>query len=1101
VTVCTYGYLHFSLNMARSVARTFARPPSVCIVLVDGLEKPRPGEGLGTPVRFLEAKELYPSGFDWLAGKLSPSELCCALKPFAVRRLLQEGFEQVLWVDSDIHFFREPGSLLALGARHDFAVVPHVLAPFPSDEPWARPSLGDLHAAGIMNAGLFSVRRSDGADRFLATWSELTTGPGAFVRDLGPQHEQASFNWVLAFSDDVAVCRDPSVNVAYWNLHERPLRWSALDGGPDDEWTVDGEPLGCFHFSGFTGEPGRLSHHDGRHPPSLDVNVNALCSFYLRRLEEAGRAWYSSHEYAFGRLGEQGLSPAVREVLKKGERHGPPHSDAWPSVVETALRAAQTVFSPAILVPEYLGEVYLGRPDLQALPWNDVLFPATFLQWVNEWLPWEAPDDRLFERYAPFLFDRMRVRDLAAVLRGVCPGMSETEAREAVLRDRPRAVAALRDRPETAALADEVRRANYRVPAYDPVLALRLVHAARPDLRQAFPDPVGENLASFREWVRARLIVEYDAPVTLDDVAESLYPDRSLARILSYVRLSPVLHAQLARTGIDKTLLRSLLPAASSDAGFGSGDLSLADWWLSRSRNATPAEAKASSNEPAVRASRWWQRLAKGRADSPLRVAETIAAVFGPARPAPASPEAGDGLPPGALGDVVYRDDRDPGFAAYLERSLERRESDEGVERSAEERREIAKATAFASRELGADARPFPERWSAAVEMARAHGLPVREARIAAADPRGINVFGYFRSPIGLGTATRGLVRAAELAGYRHRDVVLTNTTMDGDLSLRDLVRGPELTFGRNLVVSYPHIQCDVFDVYPASVFRGRENVAYLAWEQRDLHPGWAARLGRYDRMLALSRFAAESIARGTGRPCEPLPCVVDVDRQAALGVGRASLGLPEADFLVGLVFDASSAIERKNPLGAIRALARAFGGRPDVVVVLKVTNGARRPFAPAVDEAVRLLRDSKLRHVLVTRLLTKSETLGLIGSLDLCVSLHRSEGFGYTLAEAMALGVPALATRYSGNLDFMSDDNSWLVSSREVLVRRAEGPFRLGTVWADPDLDEAAAKMREVFERPAEALRRAERARADVDTLLSPAAVARRLSSLLGDS
>lgn len=889
--------------------------------------------------------------------------------------------------------------------------------------------------------------------------------------------------------------------MAYWNLHERPLRWSALDGGRDDEWTIDGEPLGSFHFSGFTGEPGRLSHHDGRHPPSLDVNVDALCRFYLRSLDESGRAWYSSHEYAYDSVGDQALSPNIRNVLKNAEKHGAQSPGAWPNVVETALRAAHAVISPAILVPEYLGEVYLGRPDLQALPGTDVLFPATFLQWVNEWLPWEAPDDRLFERYAPFLVDRGRVSDLACALRGVCTGMSEAEAREAVLRDRPRAVAALRNDPETAAFADEVRRATYRFPAYDPVLALRLVHASRPDLQRAFPDPVGGDLGSFRDWVRARLVVEYDVTNPMGDVADSLDPDRSFARLLSFVRLSPVLHAQLARNGIDKALLRSLLPAASSDAGFGPSDLSLADWWLSWSRNERPAEPAVPAGPPVSKVSRLWRRLTKGRPSEEIRIAAADSPAATREGSAPDGAGRVDGLPPGVLDDVVLRDDHDVGFAAYLERSLQRREQAEGIERSPEERKEIANATALASRELRSDSRPFPERWREAVEKGRIAGRPPRESSLLESDPRGMNVFGYFRSPIGLGTATRGLVRAAELAGYRHRDIVLTNTTMDADLSLQDLVAGPEPSFGRNLVVSYPHIQCDVFDVYPEDVFRGRENLAYLAWEQRDLHPGWAARLARFDRMFALSRFAAESIARGTGRPCEPLPCVVDVDRQAASEVDRASLGLPGEAFLVGLVFDASSAVARKNPLGAIRAIARAFGGRNDVVVVLKVTNGARRPFAPAVEEAARLLTDSKLRHSIVTRLLTKRETLGLIGSLDLCVSLHRSEGFGYTLAEAMALGVPALATRYSGNLDFMSDDNSWLVSCREVLVRRAEGPFRLGTVWADPDLDEAAGKMREVLERPAEARRRAERARSDVDALLSPAAVARRLSRLLGDS
>jgi glycosyltransferase involved in cell wall biosynthesis len=120
------------------------------------------------------------------------------------------------------------------------------------------------------------------------------------------------------------------------------------------------------------------------------------------------------------------------------------------------------------------------------------------------------------------------------------------------------------------------------------------------------------------------------------------------------------------------------------------------------------------------------------------------------------------------------------------------------------------------------------------------------------------------------------------------------------------------------------------------------------------------------------------------------------------------------------------------------------------------------------------------------------------VAALDLCLSLHRSEGFGYSLAEAMWLGVPAVATRYSGNLDFMDDDNSWLVRATEVLVRKPEGPFRRGTVWAEADVAEAAAHCRAIYEDRDGARRRAARGRETVRRALGVDAVARRLEGLL---
>src|SRR6185436_19793281 len=117
-----------------------------------------------------------------------------------------------------------------------------------------------------------------------------------------------------------------------------------------------------------------------------------------------------------------------------------------------------------------------------------------------------------------------------------------------------------------------------------------------------------------------------------------------------------------------------------------------------------------------------------------------------------------------------------------------------------------------------------------------------------------------------------------------------------------------------------------------------------------------------------------------------------------------------------------------------------------------------RDEFRRVVDAA----RD--LNVTVVDRYLARADVLGLIQSCDAYVSLHRSEGFGFTLAEAMWLGKPAVATLYSGNTDFMTPWNSYAVPYRMVEIPAARGPYRVGAQWADPDLEAAAAALRLVF-------------------------------------
>jgi glycosyltransferase involved in cell wall biosynthesis len=151
---------------------------------------------------------------------------------------------------------------------------------------------------------------------------------------------------------------------------------------------------------------------------------------------------------------------------------------------------------------------------------------------------------------------------------------------------------------------------------------------------------------------------------------------------------------------------------------------------------------------------------------------------------------------------------------------------------------------------------------------------------------------------------------------------------------------------------------------------------------------------------------------------------------------------------------------------------------------------------APLLQELAREVRhvDCKIIHGWLSR----EETLGLISACDLLVSLHRSEGFGLILAEAMGLGKPVVATGYSGNMDFMNTANSFLVNYALTTLDRDIGPYPAGFRWAEPDIQHAADLIGRILEDPQHAAAMGRRAAGDIAAQLSPEAVGRQIRQRL---
>jgi glycosyltransferase involved in cell wall biosynthesis len=240
----------------------------------------------------------------------------------------------------------------------------------------------------------------------------------------------------------------------------------------------------------------------------------------------------------------------------------------------------------------------------------------------------------------------------------------------------------------------------------------------------------------------------------------------------------------------------------------------------------------------------------------------------------------------------------------------------------------------------------------------------------------------------------------------------------------------------------------------PKSAYR----IIYPAWELSKYPAPWAAQLEQFDEIWAPSAFIRDCLQDAVKRPVFHMPLACELRFSNFLG--RRYFGIPEGAFVFLFMFDLASYIERKNPAAVMDAYARFLRAKlpVDTCLVIKV-NGVKDK--PAEYQALRELCASRLeRVVLIDRVLSDNEVKNLVRCCDCFVSLHRSEGFGRGLSEAMFLGKPVIATAYSGNMDFTTKDNACLVDYKLIPVQEGQYVFAQGQVWADPDLEQAAKWM-----------------------------------------
>ncbi len=281
--------------------------------------------------------------------------------------------------------------------------------------------------------------------------------------------------------------------------------------------------------------------------------------------------------------------------------------------------------------------------------------------------------------------------------------------------------------------------------------------------------------------------------------------------------------------------------------------------------------------------------------------------------------------------------------------------------------------------------------------------------------------------------------------------------------------------------------------------FQGHYNILYGAWELSRLPEQLTGCLQGINEIWAMSSFMGQMFRRSTSLPVHDLQLPIVTYQSES--ICPSQLQIPKNNFVFLFMFDFDSHVARKNPEAVIEAFKLAFPGLSSIPVtlVIKSINGERHE-----KERNRLKNkigcDSRILQI--HEVLPHSINTALMKCCDCYVSLHRSEGFGLTMAEAMLLGKPVITTGYSCNMDFTTAETALLVDYKLVPVQPGDYPFSHGEMWAEPNVQQACEYMLNLVKDSTFAKSLAEKGQELIRTSFSTTTMGdrykKRLSSLL---
>jgi glycosyltransferase involved in cell wall biosynthesis len=322
---------------------------------------------------------------------------------------------------------------------------------------------------------------------------------------------------------------------------------------------------------------------------------------------------------------------------------------------------------------------------------------------------------------------------------------------------------------------------------------------------------------------------------------------------------------------------------------------------------------------------------------------------------------------------------------------------------------------------------------------------------------RGVNIAGYFKGEFGVGQSGRLLANASKASGLQ---VSMINNSDTVSRQLESFETGELKTL---YPVTIGVVNADQFSLWKSTLpprLRSHSTfVGVWAWEVETFPKSSHEACELVDEIWAVSNFVKDAISPHTEKPIYVVPTPI-IAPQVSEKLDRKAIGLKESEAYNLFIFDYFSVFHRKNPLDLVAAHIKAFPDQKGPRLVIKSINGElNRNQRGQLKDATSGRSDITI----IDSYLSREQLHSLLNECQTYISLHRSEGYGLTIAEAMSLGKPVIATAYSGNLDFMKPDNSILVPFRLVPVGNHAFPYPGDSRWAQPDIEFAANAMREL--------------------------------------
>jgi len=374
---------------------------------------------------------------------------------------------------------------------------------------------------------------------------------------------------------------------------------------------------------------------------------------------------------------------------------------------------------------------------------------------------------------------------------------------------------------------------------------------------------------------------------------------------------------------------------------------------------------------------------------------------------------------------------------------------------------------------------------------------PTSPVRWCSSRSTGVNLIGYANAVLGVGEDVRSAAQGLGRAGIPFAIL---------NVPLPDSVTSSLPTDLSAFFVDRPIFPVNLFCMtmfetermrveFGANMFGGRYNIGYWPWELPTVSPQWRHAFDHIDEVWAISEYLADVYTRCTDKPVAVMPpCVAPGPVEA---FDLSSLGVEPGTFVFLAMLDFNSFMSRKNPIGAIQAFRRAFPRENGVErLVIKTINGQAHSH-----DFDRLLSTAEAdpRIVVVDGVFSRAVTNGLIAAADCLVSLHRAEGLGRTIAEAMLLETPVVATNWSGSTSLMDEATGFPVDYSLRPVPSGDYVFATDSRWAEPSIDDAARQLRIVRETPVLRGRKCSAAKVRVAHSYGPDAVGARMADRLG--